>query len=86
LAHPQEFSAERRALARDLFHLPGTATIRAVKRIYELLDIEPFLPTQWAIDAGMRQAEEAAAKAAGEPLVVAPFEARGRYPGQAPMV
>jgi CDP-glycerol glycerophosphotransferase len=39
LEHPTEHSAARQALARDLFHEPGTATDRAVKRILEILGL-----------------------------------------------
>ncbi len=50
LAHPEEFSAERQALAADLFHCPGTAAHRAVAKIYEVLGCESPLPTQWAFE------------------------------------
>ncbi len=38
LAHPQENSAERRAMARRLFYNPGRATQRGVEVVRELLD------------------------------------------------
>jgi CDP-glycerol glycerophosphotransferase (TagB/SpsB family) len=34
--------AERRAVAEDLFHLPGTATSRAVSALYEAIALEPL--------------------------------------------
>lgn len=74
LAHPQEHSEARRALAADLFFRPGTATLRAVAKIYELLGLEPPLATEFAIRAVLRAAEPQ------EKLL-----ARGRYPGQGAM-
>lgn len=41
IEHPEEKSAIRRAIAADLFHQPGTATHRAVKKLYEDMDLEP---------------------------------------------
>ena len=40
LAEPARQSAERRALADRSFYRPGSATVRAVECIYELLEIE----------------------------------------------
>jgi CDP-Glycerol:Poly(glycerophosphate) glycerophosphotransferase len=85
LENPGEFHGQRRALARDLFHRPGSAQQRAVKRIHEMMGIEPFLPTQWAIDAAERDSEAREQAQSEEDLTVAPFSERGRYPGQSPM-
>ncbi len=41
LAHPGALSARRRAVAEDLFHLPGTATARSVAGLYDALALEP---------------------------------------------
>jgi len=41
LAHPRELSAERQAVARDLFYQPGTATARCAAALYEAMDLEP---------------------------------------------
>jgi hypothetical protein len=41
LAHPEKMSEVRRAAAADMFYRPGTATDRAVNRIYELLEMTP---------------------------------------------
>jgi len=41
LAHPEKMSDIRRAAAADMFYQPGTATDRAVSRIYELLEMTP---------------------------------------------
>jgi len=41
LAHPEKMSDIRRAAAADMFYQPGTATGRAVNRIYELLEMAP---------------------------------------------
>ncbi len=41
LAHPEKMSDIRRAAAADMFYQPGTATDRAVSRIYELLEMAP---------------------------------------------
>lgn len=41
LENPREKSAIRQAIAKDLFHEPGTATARAARTIYDLLELEP---------------------------------------------
>jgi hypothetical protein len=41
LAHPEKMSEVRRTAAADMFYAPGTATDRAVARIYELLEMAP---------------------------------------------
>lgn len=41
LAEPASKSVARRAVKEDLFHRPGNATSRAVKELYELLDLSP---------------------------------------------
>ncbi len=40
LATPSERSEERRRVAEDLFHLPGSATGRATAALYELLELD----------------------------------------------
>jgi hypothetical protein len=39
LAHRDRRSAARQAIAREMFHEPGTATARAITMIYELLEL-----------------------------------------------
>jgi len=39
LRHRDRLSAARRAIAREMFHEPGTATARAVTMVYELLEL-----------------------------------------------
>jgi CDP-glycerol glycerophosphotransferase (TagB/SpsB family) len=41
LAEPSTGSASRRAVARDLFHQPGSATARAVAELYEAMELTP---------------------------------------------
>ena len=41
LARPERLSAARRQLAARMFHEPGTATMRAVAMLYELLQLAP---------------------------------------------
>lgn len=41
LSEPAAKSVERRAVAANLFHRPGTATARAVHELYGLLELEP---------------------------------------------
>jgi CDP-glycerol glycerophosphotransferase (TagB/SpsB family) len=41
LADPMERSANRRAVARDLFYKPGTATARCADALYEVMDLAP---------------------------------------------
>jgi hypothetical protein len=40
LAQPGAMSAARRQIASDLFYKAGTATLRAARAIYELLELE----------------------------------------------
>jgi len=40
LTHRDRRSAARRAIAREMFHEPGTATARAVTMVYELLELQ----------------------------------------------
>lgn len=42
LENPTARSSERRHVAEDLFHLPGSATSRAVSNLYEVLQLEPM--------------------------------------------
>jgi hypothetical protein len=42
LDDPSEKSALRQKIANDLFYKPGTASLRAVRRIYEELQMEPI--------------------------------------------
>lgn len=48
LDSPQVHCADRRRIARDLFHDPGRATARAVQSIYDLLELEA--PQEIAMD------------------------------------
>lgn len=41
LADPRLKSAERRAVAADLFYQPGGATARSVRALYEVIELEP---------------------------------------------
>jgi CDP-glycerol glycerophosphotransferase (TagB/SpsB family) len=41
LADPEAGSDVRRAVAADLFHAPGAATARAIRELYEALELEP---------------------------------------------
>src|SRR3954468_3743131 len=41
LASPQELSDTRRAVAADLFYRPGGATARAVRQLYEAIELDP---------------------------------------------
>jgi hypothetical protein len=45
LATPDRLSETRRAVAADLFYRPGGATARAVRQIYEAIDLEPMPAT-----------------------------------------
>jgi CDP-glycerol glycerophosphotransferase (TagB/SpsB family) len=45
LATPDRLSDTRRAVAADLFYRPGGATARAVRQIYEAIDLEPMPAT-----------------------------------------
>jgi CDP-glycerol:poly(glycerophosphate) glycerophosphotransferase len=44
LASPGTLSAARKAVAEELFYLPGTATQRAVRELYDVLELAP--PTE----------------------------------------
>ncbi|MBI4461433.1 MAG: hypothetical protein HY653_00860 [Acidobacteria bacterium] len=41
LAHPERMSDIRRQAAANIFYKPGTATERAVEKIYEILELQP---------------------------------------------
>lgn len=43
-AAPMEHSASRRGVAREMFYRPGTATDRAVRNLYELIELPPPTP------------------------------------------
>ena len=43
LAVPDERSETRRAVAADLFYRPGGATARAVRQLYDAIELEPHL-------------------------------------------
>jgi CDP-glycerol glycerophosphotransferase (TagB/SpsB family) len=45
LATPQARSETRRAVAEDLFYRPGGATARAMRHLYEAIDLDPLLAT-----------------------------------------
>ncbi len=51
LAHPEKMSDIRRAAAADMFYRPGTATERAVNKIYELLELKPLVPHESLISS-----------------------------------
>jgi CDP-glycerol glycerophosphotransferase (TagB/SpsB family) len=42
LASPQARSENRRRVAQELFHQPGTATARAVRELYEVIELNPL--------------------------------------------
>jgi hypothetical protein len=42
LADRHRLSARRGAVARPLFHEPGTATLRALDVVYDLLELPPY--------------------------------------------
>jgi CDP-glycerol glycerophosphotransferase (TagB/SpsB family) len=42
LANPEIRSAERSAVARDLFYRPGGATARSVEAMYEVIELDPL--------------------------------------------
>jgi hypothetical protein len=42
LADPSAGSPSRRAVAQELFHLPGTATARAVSELYDAMELAPL--------------------------------------------
>lgn len=41
LASPQSKSIERKQVAQELFYIPGTATARATRELYNVLELEP---------------------------------------------
>jgi hypothetical protein len=41
VAHPERRGSARRAVARDLFYEPGSATTRAMQMLYDLLELQP---------------------------------------------
>lgn len=41
LASPDALSDTRRAVAADIFHRPGGATARAIRQLYEAIDLDP---------------------------------------------
>ncbi|MEO6236989.1 MAG: CDP-glycerol glycerophosphotransferase family protein [Vicinamibacterales bacterium] len=45
LASPDALGSTRRAVAADIFYRPGGATARAVRNLYEAVDLEPALAT-----------------------------------------
>jgi hypothetical protein len=56
IAQPERMSAIRRAAARDIFYKPGTATHRAVLKIYEYVQLDPpeeVKATHRDVDAGV---------------------------------
>jgi CDP-glycerol glycerophosphotransferase (TagB/SpsB family) len=42
LADPSKQSQARKKVAQELFHEPGTATLRAVSELYEVLELDPI--------------------------------------------
>jgi CDP-glycerol glycerophosphotransferase (TagB/SpsB family) len=45
LAIPDRLSERRRAVAADLFYRPGGATARAVRQLYDAIELDPMLAT-----------------------------------------
>jgi hypothetical protein len=45
LAIPDRLSARRRAVAADLFYRPGGATARAVRQLYDAIELDPMMAT-----------------------------------------
>lgn len=41
VVNPQRLSDVRRAAAQDIFYKPGTATLRAARKIYQILELDP---------------------------------------------
>ena len=59
LADPSARSAARRAVAEDLFHQPGTATMRCAAALYDAVGLEPrSAPDQVASAASAREAAD----------------------------
>jgi CDP-glycerol glycerophosphotransferase (TagB/SpsB family) len=54
MEHPEHLSDARRAIARGLFHEPGTATERALAMVYELLELPPPLHRELPTPASLR--------------------------------
>jgi len=52
---PAARSDTRRAVAQDLFHLPGTATARAVDALYEAIELEPLTAAVHLQESRQRQ-------------------------------
>jgi len=46
LAHGDRRSGERRAIVREMFHAPGSATARALDMVYDLLEVPPPAPSR----------------------------------------
>lgn len=42
LADPSRMSATRKSVVKELFHEPGNATARAVRELYEIIELEPL--------------------------------------------
>jgi CDP-glycerol glycerophosphotransferase (TagB/SpsB family) len=42
LDHPSNLSAERRAVVNELFYKPGSATSRAVREVYDAIELDPL--------------------------------------------
>ena len=42
LADPRRLSAARTAVAAEMFYRPGTATLRALKELYDVMELEPL--------------------------------------------
>jgi hypothetical protein len=52
LANPDARSSTRQAVAADLFHEPGTATMRCAAALYEAIGLRPILTRQKGSTAG----------------------------------
>jgi len=52
LADPAALSSTRRAVAANLFHEPGTATVRCAEALYEAIELEPQAARRYAVTRG----------------------------------
>jgi CDP-glycerol glycerophosphotransferase (TagB/SpsB family) len=57
LSEPMQKSVSRKAVADELFYRPGTATKRAVRELYEVLELDPIAELSAAEVIGSRAVE-----------------------------
>ncbi|MGA9771365.1 MAG: CDP-glycerol glycerophosphotransferase family protein [Blastocatellia bacterium] len=57
LSEPMQKSVSRKAVADELFYRPGTATSRAVRELYEVLELDPITELSAAEVIGSRPVE-----------------------------